>query len=549
MPRVSVFMPSYNHARWVAMAIHSVLEQTYKDFEIVVTDDGSSDGTADVIERMKAPQVKLKRFEKNRGVCAAENDAIRRSTGEYLCLLNSDDIFLPQKLELQAAFLDSHPDVGAVFGMPVFCDEENHLVTSDRTFNGKVFETGNRDQAGWLRHFFFSGNCLCHPTVMIRRECYEKAGLYDERLAQLPDFEMWIRLVAAYPIHVMDTPLTAFRIRRNGANASAPRADTLVRLMWEDTQVRKHYLRLPQELFERTFANELAQLNLDPRSDRATVIGRMCLATSSLPLQRFGLDLLFHALPAQGAGAGEGFAHADYIRATGARDVFHTLLPYRVVELEQNKASLEGALREHKAPPARPSIVRVETTPAWAAAPPTGPMLHLGCGPNVLAGWVNMDIEPRPGVVAWDLNRGLPFENESVSLIYSEHMIEHLDFTHATTLFQECFRALGPGGILRLSTPDLAVLVDAYSKRSVAEWQDVGWVAQTPCDLMNEGMRSWGHQYVFDSEKLVRCLESAGFQKVQAAPWRASSIAQLKNLETRPFHGELIFEAQKTMTA
>lgn len=546
MPKISVFMPSYNHARFVSMAIHSVLQQTYKDVEIVVTDDGSTDGTPDVIEGMRAAQVKLNRFPRNRGVCTAENDAIKRSSGEYLTLLNSDDIFLPDKLEKQATFLDCNPEIGAVFGMPVFCDEENHLIASDRTFNGRVFETTNRDQAGWLHRFFFAGNCLCHPTIMIRRECYEKAGLYDERMAQLPDFDMWIRLVAAYPIHIMPTPVTVFRVLRNGANASAPRADSLVRLMWEDNQVRKHYLGLPQELFEQVFASELAELKLDPKADRASVLGRLCLATSSASLQRFGLELLFNALPAQSNGSGEaGLSHADYIQATGSRDVFNTLLRYRVAELEEKKSSLENALRGQSAPAGRPNIVAVDGAPSWNAMPPgAGPRLHLGCGPNVLSGWVNMDIEPRPGVVAWDLNRGLPFENASVSLIYSEHMIEHLDYPHATMLFQECYRSLAPGGILRVSTPDLGVLVDAYSKRCVAEWRDVGWVAETPCDLVNEGMRSWGHQYVFDGEKLARSLEAAGFQ-VQRAPWRVSAIEPLQNLETRPFHGDLIFEAQK----
>src|SRR5258708_6145009 len=117
MPRVSVFMPSYNHASYVATAIKSIQEQSFQDFEIVVTDDGSTDGTADIIAQLNEPRLRLHRYVANRGAVSATNDAIRRSTGDYLSLLNSDDVFLPHKLERQVAFLDANPTIGAVFGL------------------------------------------------------------------------------------------------------------------------------------------------------------------------------------------------------------------------------------------------------------------------------------------------------------------------------------------------------------------------------------------------------------------------------------------------
>ncbi len=103
-------MPSYNHAAFVGEAIQSILEQSFQDFEIVVTDDGSRDGTPDVIRKFPDRRIKLEVFPENRGGVIAGNSAIRRASGKYIARLNSDDFFLPGKLEKQVAFLDANPE-------------------------------------------------------------------------------------------------------------------------------------------------------------------------------------------------------------------------------------------------------------------------------------------------------------------------------------------------------------------------------------------------------------------------------------------------------
>jgi hypothetical protein len=321
---VSVCIPAYNHARFARESVESVLAQSFQDFEISVTDDGSADGTADAIAALHDARIKLKRFPANRGACAALNDAIRRSGGEYVAVLNSDDAFLPHKLETQVEFLDAHPEIGAVFGHPAFVDEAGRPLES--TFYGSIFDKPNRSQAEWLRHFFYSGNCLCHPSVLIRRACYERVGLYDERLAQLPDFDMWVRLVAHYPIHILPETLLLFRQLEGGGNASAPRPDSIVRATWEGPKVARRFLEVPQDLFEATFAKEILALNLDASLPRAYVLGRIALKSGQWRLVLQALDWLYEALGPQAEGAGEafpGFAPLDLIRASGAHDVYH----------------------------------------------------------------------------------------------------------------------------------------------------------------------------------------------------------------------------------
>jgi glycosyltransferase involved in cell wall biosynthesis len=337
MPKVSVCIPSYNHAPFVTATIRSVQAQTFQDFEIVVTDDGSQDNSTDLIAALNEPRLSLKRFPVNRGACAAMNDTIRRSQGEYLAILNSDDCFLPHKLERQVAFLDTHPDVGAVFAYSNFMDENGALIAADTTYLGHIFEVPNCSQNEWLRYFFFVGNCLCHPAILIRRGCYEQVGLYDERLAQLPDFDMWIRLVASFPIHIVAEPLINFRVLANGRNMSGLRADSLIRHEWESTLVLRHYLSISTEMFAKVFALELASLGLDAREDRRAVLGRVCLATNNPKLQRFAMQILHDALPAQGDGSrlAADISHAAYIQATGKKDVHNTLGKFRIASLEQ----------------------------------------------------------------------------------------------------------------------------------------------------------------------------------------------------------------------
>src|SRR5262245_24646083 len=211
VPSCPVIMPSYNHAAYVAEAIRIVLKQSHGDLETVITDDGSRDGTPDVIRRIDDPRIDLVVFERNQGAAAAMNASIRRARGEFICMLASDDCFLPGKLERQVKYLKDNPHVAAVFAMPRFIDQRGAPLAD--SFNGDAFQapfTKNlRTRPDWLRHFFYEGNCLCHPASMVRRSVYDRIGLFDLRLANLLDFDMWVRMCMEHDIHVMPDELTA----------------------------------------------------------------------------------------------------------------------------------------------------------------------------------------------------------------------------------------------------------------------------------------------------------------------------------------------------
>lgn len=169
--------------------------------------------------------------------------------------------------------------------------------------------------------------------------------------------------------------------------------------------------------------------------------------------------------------------------------------------------------------------------------------LQLGAGPKVIPGWCNIDLESAE--VCWDLTRPLPIAYGTIRYIYSEHFIEHITREQARMVLANCFDVLAHRGKLRLSTPDLRVLIDDYRDGRLVEMPHGNWFPSTPCQMVNEAMRSWGHQFVYDEAELTLLLQESGFSNIERKDWQASADEELRNLETRPYYGDLILEAQK----
>lgn len=327
-PLVSVVVASYNHQDYVQECLQSVLSQDFQDFEIVVTDDGSSDHTVANIRAIKDKRIHLKALAQNSGACVALNDAVLRSRGKFVAVLNSDDYFLPGKLSRQVAFMQSNPDVGAVFGLPSFVNERGQVFEDPSHRDRDAFRCERKNRHQWLRHFFDEGNALCHPTALVRRELYQQLGLYDPRLAQVPDLDMWIRVAARTQIEVLPTALTAFRVRDGLMNASAGRPEVIVRDAWERAHVLRHYLAMP--------ASELIKVfpEFAPSAEPLAVqLAKYALGRPYPFFHRFALDAWFASLPSAHPPksmlqlqAANPKAWQEFIQQTGQLDL-HKLRP------------------------------------------------------------------------------------------------------------------------------------------------------------------------------------------------------------------------------
>jgi len=182
MKNVSVITPAYNQSHYLGEAIQSVLLQTYPEFEIVVVDDGSTDGTAEVAQSFQDARIRYL-YQENRGLSAARNTGIQNSNGEYLTFLDSDDKFLPDKLAILVEELESHPDICLAAGQAIPIDETGKSI-------GKTFD---KPIPGDLRQLLM-GNPLHVGSVLLRRSCQQEVGYFDETLRSYEDWDMWLRL-------------------------------------------------------------------------------------------------------------------------------------------------------------------------------------------------------------------------------------------------------------------------------------------------------------------------------------------------------------------
>ena len=253
MNKISVVMPSYNHARFIGEAIASVLFQSHDNIEIIVVDDGSKDNSNEIIAAISDPRLIHIPLARNVGACEAMNIAIMRSSGEFIAVCNSDDIWEHDKLEIQLGVIHSANEVGAVFSDVSWIDCDGQPLKADSLpAFAFVFQQPNRSRFGWQRHLIESGNCLCHPSVLIRREVYDKIGLYDNMLRQLPDLDMWLRVVQSFDILVIPDQLVRFRIHDNNTSRKSPVSS---RRNWiEHTLIaRRYFCDLTADNFCRSF--------------------------------------------------------------------------------------------------------------------------------------------------------------------------------------------------------------------------------------------------------------------------------------------------------
>lgn len=222
-PRVSVVMPSFQHEQFVGDSIGSVLSQSFSDLELIVVDDGSVDNSRAVISGISDSRLKPVFLEQNLGASEATNIGIRRAAGEFVAICNSDDVWEPNKLLAQIQFLDEHSNVSAVFSDVKWIDQTGVQISAESLPSfSDIFSQRNRSRFAWQRMLVENGNCLCHPSVLVRKSVYDEVGLYNNYLRQLPDYEMWLRVLQKFDIHVMKDRLIQFRIHTGNTSTQNP---------------------------------------------------------------------------------------------------------------------------------------------------------------------------------------------------------------------------------------------------------------------------------------------------------------------------------------
>jgi glycosyltransferase involved in cell wall biosynthesis len=203
-PLVSVVIPTYNYGKFIGEALKSVFEQTVQSFEIIVIDDGSTDDTKSIIESFGGKVRYF--FQSQQGPARARNKGIKESHGEYIAFLDADDLWLPTKLEKQIRLFQANPRLGMALTDNYLFDEagiyrdyvnkKEYLITGDVVAN------------------IFINSGVVTPTVMVRREVFDRVGLFEENLHIAEDDNMWIRIAVEYEVDIVDESLAQIRDHR-----------------------------------------------------------------------------------------------------------------------------------------------------------------------------------------------------------------------------------------------------------------------------------------------------------------------------------------------
>lgn len=210
-PLVSVIIPTFNCERYIATTIESILNQSLRDLEIIVVDDGSTDRTSEIAAAF-GPPVRLV-SQSNSGVCVARNHGIREATGQYLCLMDHDDYWFPDKLERQVSVMQSHPEAGVVYAQFILWQPDAAGVfPAPASFNLEAYPGGiDDDFSGWIYHQFLLDCWMLTSTAMFRREVFDKCGNFNEALPYSEDWDLWLRISREYPFIKLNRPSTLYR--------------------------------------------------------------------------------------------------------------------------------------------------------------------------------------------------------------------------------------------------------------------------------------------------------------------------------------------------
>ena len=200
MPKVSVILPVYNGSGTVGYAVRSILEQTFKDLELLVVNDGSTDDTRTVVDAFKDPRIHIVHLPQNIGRSEARNTGLAKARAPYIAMIDADDLAYPERIEQQFLFMEQHPDIGLCGAWAHVEDENGHRIEWRQPL------THER-----IRRSIVRSNAFIHCTVLVRKSVLEKLGGFDKQFEPAEDYDLYLRIASQYTVANLPCTLASYR--------------------------------------------------------------------------------------------------------------------------------------------------------------------------------------------------------------------------------------------------------------------------------------------------------------------------------------------------
>ena len=258
-PLVTVIIPCFNSDAHIKETVDSVLSQTYGNVELIVVDDGSTDRTASIVGEY-GPKARLIR-QQNRGVCSARNNGLNAATGEFVCFMDHDDYWYPEKLARQIRAFSEHPEAGAVYtSFLVWNADEQGVFPAPESFcQESVPDVIDPEYSGWIYHKFLMDCWMLTSTAMFRKSSFSLCGgAFDENLPYSEDWELWLRMSRHVQMIKLMRPSTLYRQHRNQGNRTVRSIDYRTRLLTASTEKWGLASKDGRHVEKRCFLNQLA---------------------------------------------------------------------------------------------------------------------------------------------------------------------------------------------------------------------------------------------------------------------------------------------------
>lgn len=277
---VSVFTTLYNHEKFIECTLHSALNQTLPPLEIIVIDDASADNSVRVARTIDNPLIHI--FDEKYNLGGANTvKGVGLCKGDFIAILNSDDAWEKEKLEKQLQIMTAFPNTGAVFTHIKAIDENGAPWDNDSHRIQHTFNSQNRTRHEWLRYLFLEGNPFCASSALIRRQCFDRSESLNGSYIQLQDLDTWIRLaIAGYDLHVIEEPLTYYRVMRHGTNMSTGSTGARATNSFEYAKTLRHFWKL-SSLHELVCV--FPEIKIHERADDSLILYYLAQFAAKLP--------------------------------------------------------------------------------------------------------------------------------------------------------------------------------------------------------------------------------------------------------------------------